>query len=369
MLHPRDHKLIRYADGDVPERVRGSIARHLLRCTRCRGVVEALGAVHGSMTESPEPPDDLLTRVLARRQAGERVVLPLSDLYPARAFRRITGYVVAGAAAIVAVSLLPVGTANHSPTEEECVSGLRSLFPVAVLGTSVACADAPTVFELPDSAYKPVTEVNAERVMAGLYVYETSMWTDNIVESPQRRSEITMLPTESADGPVWDARTNITRRVGRSSRQEATFRRATLASVRNVIRDKDGAVWFDVQLTGDSMIGRWDADMRTRPAIVRAGFQLLPLSYAHQIAVLAALPLAEGWAGYLGNRRLAVVAQEEVTVPAGSFITWRIESVEQGRNAFRAWVAVGRPLVVRTETGPVPDRWETRLVSFEPSGR
>ncbi|MDH4045943.1 MAG: DUF3108 domain-containing protein [Gemmatimonadota bacterium] len=92
------------------------------------------------------------------------------------------------------------------------------------------------------------------------------------------------------------------------------------------------------------------------------------------MAVVATLPLTETWAGTVGGRRMAVVAREDITVPAGTFTCWRLEAPEakEGRLAsqrqeWRAWVAVDRPLVIRTETGPVADRWERRLVSFEPA--
>jgi hypothetical protein len=79
---------------------------------------------------------------------------------------------------------------------------------------------------------------------------------------------------------------------------------------------------------------------------------------------------------------MAVVAREDITVPAGTFRCWRIEAPEPERGRltspsrlmsqrleWRAWVAVDRPLVIRMESGPVADRWETHLVSFEPAAR
>jgi hypothetical protein len=88
---------------------------------------------------------------------------------------------------------------------------------------------------------------------------------------------------------------------------------------------------------------------------------------------LVSLPLADGWGGQIGALPYAVVGQEEVTVPAGTFICWRLESpgLAEGRRLWpaRAWVAVDRPLVVRYEFGAVPDRRETVLVSFESGSR
>jgi hypothetical protein len=70
------------------------------------------------------------------------------------------------------------------------MSGMRSAFYTLVLGAGLACADSPTPFELPDSAYQPVTSLAADRVMAGTYVYESTMWTDGLVSSPQARESL-----------------------------------------------------------------------------------------------------------------------------------------------------------------------------------
>lgn len=140
----------------------------------------------------------------------------------------------------------------------------------------------------------------------------------------------------------------------------------------------DGTRGLEVDVTSDSVIQRWGKKenwfrrARSRPV----GLMPLPFSYGSLTAVLAALPLAVDWAGELDGDRIAVVAREEITVPAGTFLCWRLESREPraprsepgGRfAAWRAWVAVNRPLVIRTEVGPVADRSETRLVSFEPA--
>jgi hypothetical protein len=388
MLHPRERTLLRYADGDAPGREHARVAQHLPRCVRCRAIVDALTVVRASVTDPPTPTDAVLVRALERRAAGERVLLPTSGFGSARRIWRIAVLTAAGAAAILAVSLVPagpVGSDQASAGEEECMSGTRSVFSAFVLGAGLACADAPTTFMLPDSAYQPVMALNASRVAAGHYVYETVWWTDGLVESPQARMEYTLLPAELRGTPVWEARgarqaPYVEGRYVRREASETWFDRATLEPLRYVSHWWDGSPWIDFEVTPDSIIqsrGRPGLAWRRFARARLGGIPVLGFSVAHEFAVLTALPLAEGWAGQIDNIPAAVVGREEITVPAGTFVCWRLESPEGSTKrdrwpaglAWRAWVAVDRPLVVRTELGTVPDRRETRLVSFEPAAR
>jgi hypothetical protein len=388
MLHPRERTLLRYADGDAPNRMRTGVARHLLGCARCRAIVDALTLIRASVTDPPMPPDTVLVRALERRAAGERVLLPTSGFGRARRIWRIAVLTAAGVAAILAVSLVPAGQVGPDQVnvgEEECMSGLRSVFSALVLGTGLACADAPTAFMLPDSAYRPVMALDASRVAAGRYVYETVTWTDGLVESPQARMEYTLLPAELRGTPVWEARgarqaPYVEGRYVRRQASEAWFDRATLEPLRYVSHWWDGSPWIEFEVTPDSIIqsrGRPGLAWRRFASARLGGIPLLGFSVAHEFAVLAALPLAEGWAGQIDNIPAAVVGREEISVPAGTFLCWRLESPAGATKrdrwpaglAWRAWVAVDRPLLVRTELGPVADRRETRLVSYEPAAR
>jgi hypothetical protein len=71
--------LYRFADGDLgdPNEVR-SVQEHLQRCPKCRKELAFIYRLKRGAREIsyPKPPDGLLERALARRAAGERVILP-----------------------------------------------------------------------------------------------------------------------------------------------------------------------------------------------------------------------------------------------------------------------------------------------------
>ena len=385
MPHPRERTLVRYADGEVSERLRGRVAGHLLACARCRAVVDAHAVVQASASQPPSASEELLVGILNRRAAGERVLLPTTPIRSVRRTWRIAALAASGAAAILAVSLVPaggVGSDQAAMGEEQCMSGMRSAFYTLVLGSGLACADAPTVLVLPDSAFRPVSSLVTERIAAGTYVYEDYMWTDGLVASPQRHTEYTLRRTSLGDMLVWEVRAGYAYRfvAGRYVRtgntEEAWFDRTTLQPVRSIGYAPDGRPWIEWRATPDSIVQRWGPSGTLSRRVARPrhpGIATLGITGAHLFAVLVSLPLAEGWAGEVNGNPFVVVGEEEVTVPAGTFLCWRLESPESQerrgrwpvRQAVRVWVAVDEPLVVRYESGPVPDRRETVLVSFE----
>lgn len=387
MLHPRERTLVRYADGEISEAGSRAVASHLLRCARCRRVTETYAALRGSVAETPEPPDGLLERALARRATGERVLLSTGETRATRSVWRVVALAGAGAAAVGLVSLIPAG---HSESNVEvrggCMAGVRSMFSAVVLGSGLACADVATMLDVPDSPDQPVTSLVAGRVMAGRYVYESVKWTDGLVSRPSGRNSYTLRPGGLDGVPVWEAKGThellyANGRYARRHASEAWFERTTLDGIRYVGYRPDGRPAIDVEITRDSMIqrlrlagGEWRRNARRRGP----GISLLGWSTAQVAAVFVSLPLAPGWAGQVRGASFAVVGREEITVPAGTFRCWRLESPEVRRRATgpgsrwvvspaqRVWVMIERPLVVKYESGPIGDRDEMVLVSFEP---
>ncbi|MGD8699052.1 MAG: redoxin domain-containing protein [Gemmatimonadales bacterium] len=71
--------LYRFADGDLDDpREARSVQEHLQRCPKCRTELAFIYRLKRGAREIsyPKPPDGLLERALARRAAGERVILP-----------------------------------------------------------------------------------------------------------------------------------------------------------------------------------------------------------------------------------------------------------------------------------------------------
>lgn len=79
--HPSYAALNRFADGELESRRHRRVADHLAGCSRCRqevAFIRQAGELARSL-ETPAMPDGVLDEVLARRAAGERVLLPLQS--------------------------------------------------------------------------------------------------------------------------------------------------------------------------------------------------------------------------------------------------------------------------------------------------
>jgi hypothetical protein len=79
LLHPGDGTLDGFARGSLKEHQRARVAAHLQHCGRCRRVIASERELLEEVKRAawPEPGADVLERVLARRAAGQRVILPV----------------------------------------------------------------------------------------------------------------------------------------------------------------------------------------------------------------------------------------------------------------------------------------------------
>jgi len=117
--HPTSRRLSRWADEanhvDDPD-----VIRHLGGCARCRrevGFLRELGEAARAITP-PSAPPDLLARILERRRAGERVLIPQAA--PVLATRRLGfagGTGVLALLALLAVLVLPSGEAGAGTSD------------------------------------------------------------------------------------------------------------------------------------------------------------------------------------------------------------------------------------------------------------
>lgn len=103
--HPRDRTLGRYVDGGLDRRAQARLADHLAGCQRCREEVTFIrraGALARSLS-APPVPGEPLTSALRRRDAGERMLLPVTEVVPRPDRPRFSA---PGAAAAVLVLLV-----------------------------------------------------------------------------------------------------------------------------------------------------------------------------------------------------------------------------------------------------------------------
>jgi len=124
ILHPTARALGRHADGDDRD---PRLAAHLLRCDRCRRAVDALRSPGDAAraAAAPPPPADALDRILARRAAGDRVLLPVDG--PAPAPRALPRRAMLAAAAVAL--LVIAGALLFRPHELEAGRSELRLIP------------------------------------------------------------------------------------------------------------------------------------------------------------------------------------------------------------------------------------------------
>lgn len=138
MIHPRFTLLARYAEGESKNPTRAKVGSHLRGCAACRATVAELRELAAAAASAPAPPTPAgaLDRVLARRAAGERVILPTET---ATRDRRAPSrrWIGAAAAAVVAALALSSGLFLSTAELQADSSELRFIPDEPVAGQEV----------------------------------------------------------------------------------------------------------------------------------------------------------------------------------------------------------------------------------------
>ncbi|MEJ2503701.1 MAG: zf-HC2 domain-containing protein [Gemmatimonadota bacterium] len=152
----------RFADGELDEPEHQRVTKHLARCPRCRDevtLIRRLGDVTRDLA-TPRVSPAVLDDALARRWAGDRVLLPPSDPGAAQpSSRQFLSPLAALIVFLVATFLVSVGVlwasrpeSAHAPPD----APPRAVEPVGTLGSSPAALRlAPAALPDPDDAHHP----------------------------------------------------------------------------------------------------------------------------------------------------------------------------------------------------------------------
>ena len=100
--HPRRIILSRYVDRGLDASAMRSVSKHLIACRRCKSEVDRVKRL-GELARAdiaPGATSAIFERIIARREAGERVILPLADKTPSSTRRQ---WILVAAAAVVIV--------------------------------------------------------------------------------------------------------------------------------------------------------------------------------------------------------------------------------------------------------------------------
>ena len=320
--HPGARRLDAYVDARLDAASRAGVARHLTRCEACRNDVADMRRVgelaRAAAAVAPALPQGSLERVLARRAAGERAILPVTDATPAAEERahphgprmgRGTAAAVwlATAAALVVLTRLP-----------ERVMSLPF-----VSGDSAARAEL--------TVYDRAMRLDGSRFKPALLRYRTSTVTDSVHTSVVAESEVDIARERWPERDVWVVRSRMVSRFvpGRQElRPTAVYLDAKsleVMALENLGPAPARATWNAFRLEFE--LGR-----RVGPSSLDIGPQALPLArdWSARVPLTPAplpvwLPPRVPRARGVESTTLRVVGEERVTVPAGEFDCWKVD--------------------------------------------
>jgi hypothetical protein len=107
--HPGQRTLSLYVDGQLTEERRVRVDEHLEECLRCQRETSFMFEVQRGLRRitKPRPPRDVLERVIERREAGERIILPSVSPDPRRLHPALSAVTaIAATVLLVAIALL-----------------------------------------------------------------------------------------------------------------------------------------------------------------------------------------------------------------------------------------------------------------------
>jgi hypothetical protein len=319
---------------------------------------------------APDPPADLLARILASRAAGVRVVLPAASRPPmAWSFGAVAA----------AVLLIAVAVAS-SLVRLERRSGSGSVDPYTFLLGGTLLEPSSGAAQEPAGAtsaprYPLIGLLTPERVHAGTWTYEAQTTIDDILTSKSGTLAVAITPGQHNGAsvwrvttwqpPLWSADTTYSSAAGlRPLRYAWRMRRAS------IIQD------FGADSVIEVIHAIYDHGRQTR--VLRARERLPMLPGAPFLAgwrltdiapLLQGISLERGWRGSVyqvrllsGWRRrpgwllfqpldLRVRGSRRISVPAGRFDCWEVE-IGEGEQRARLWVSKDAHWIIKTE-----ERW------------
>jgi len=151
-IHPRNTTLNRYADRSLdPVSIR-RVSAHLIGCMRCRQTVDQINDLGARVRveSAPVASMEMLDRILARRQAGERVILPIPELSQARTAPRWRMAAAAGFLVIAGTAAAILGRNATAATGDSALSFFPA-YPHA--GTAI------------DATYRPSERFAADTIL------------------------------------------------------------------------------------------------------------------------------------------------------------------------------------------------------------
>ena len=358
LFHPSRQNLVAFAAGDEFGR-RGRVARHLERCSECRQFVGFTQRFDKAVAilPVPTPNDELLSRALADRAAGARVILP-APIEPARAtlFARAIRVV----AVIVVAAILGVWWSGRGARGD-----FTSANQLLLAGFAPASAEAG---QAGGSAGAMTHQLHSLAVT----------YQRRFIDSASGRAtdagkfDLRVAPTESS---TWLLTSTWREIAGESDMQGAriwaesvTVAGPALVPASRVVHVKPYRRWAGIYINqrfrNDSVVGQMslDEDPTRRPIArdLRAKRERLVASDAlGPVYFMGVLLMAGaefdlstlGWAVVPNDvfvpMRMKVAGSERIETPAGTFDCWKFAITVGGETHYH-WVRMSDHLGVRT---------------------
>ena len=360
LFHPSHVSLAAFAAGEK-QAGRGRVARHLERCSDCRQFVGfALRFERAAAAlPTPAPSEELLSRALADRAAGARVILP-APTEPARdplLGRAIRAFAVIAVAAILGVWWSGRGSRGDFASANELL--LAGFLPRSAEAGEASRTTGAMVHRL-----RPIAVTYQRRFIdsASGRVTDAGKFDLRVAPAPDS-SEMWLLTSAWREIEGRDDMNNA-----RTWSESVTVAGSGLAPTSRVVHVKPysryAGINIDQRFRNDSVVGQMslDEDPTRRPIArdLRAQRGRLIASDALGPVYFMGVPIlpgAEFDVSFLGwavvprdvfvPMHMKVDGSERIETPAGTFNCWKFV-IRVGRETHYHWVRKSDHLGVRT---------------------
>ena len=212
-------------------------------------------------------------------------------------------------------------------------------------GPDIASAQQPKAIDAKPSVPKPTADLHA-----GTSTYRGR------VNAEGKRTDFVSTRTIKEQGDAWIVTDTAKQPAGDATDETVLAKGSLVLRKRSVVQ---GPIKFDYVVKDGKAIGKIQIAAQLRPIFLDLGGELFA-DGAGRSAVVATLPLADGYETSFRNlvlpskdittKRLKVVGSERVTVPAGSFNTFKVQITSDDGEETTFWIAKSPRKAVKTMT-------------------
>jgi hypothetical protein len=243
-----------------------------------------------------------------------------------------------------------VGSSPQPGAGRQGVAAVPVLAPlfgreVSLRGPDIASAQEPKTTDVKPAAPKPAANLHAGTSKYKGWVDAEGKRTDFVATRIIKEQDEGWIVTETAKQPA-----------GEATDETVLAKGSLVLRKRSIVQ---GPFKMDYVVKDGRAIGKMQIAGQLRPILVDLRGELFA-DGAGRSAVVAALPLADGYETSFRNlelpslgiivKRLKVVGSERVTVPAGTFNTFKVQITSDDGEETTFWIAKSPRKAVKTTT-------------------